>query len=216
MPAGEGGVRPWLNLASRPFRNQRLPNSLAALLWVVLLLATTQHARVLAELAPGGTSKAHRALAEAEQELARLRDQRAKLDLPEPGREERERWKALQELVDRRTLSWTRLLAVLEGVLPPDVRLTTIVPQPSGDGFEVSVSAVARDDEAALEFLKQLQAHPEIDDVLPDGMAEVANGTQLRATMSYRPAPGAAPASSSTPDPGEEEDQNEPDEEEGP
>jgi hypothetical protein len=103
MPAGEGGVRPWLNLASRPFRNQRLPSSLAALLWVGLLLATAQHARVLADLAPGGTSKAHRALTEAEQELGRLRTDRAKLELPEPSREERERWKTLQELIDRRT-----------------------------------------------------------------------------------------------------------------
>ncbi len=209
-------MTPPLNLASRPFRNQRLPTSLAALLWLGLLLATTQHVRVLAELAPGGTSKAHLALAETEQELARLRAERGQLELPEPSREERERWKTLQELVDRRTLSWSRLLGVLEGVLPPDVRLTNIAPEPSGDGFQISVSAVARNDDAALSFLRRLEAHPEIDDVLPDGMTEVANGTHLRATMRYRPAPGADSAAASTPDPGDDADDEETAEEEGP
>jgi hypothetical protein len=131
---------------------------------------------------------------ETERELTSLQKERRELELPEPTKEEVKRWSALEALIDRRTLSWTRLLSVLEGVVPPDVRLTTIMPRPTGDGFEIDVAAMARTDEAALSFLQQLEAHPEIDQVLPNGITEAPNGSELRCSLRYRPAPDAAPA----------------------
>ena len=79
-------MRPPLNLARQPFRNERLPTLLLGLGTLALLLATARHATVAWELLPGRARDVSRELASLEAEA-----QRAARGGGEPARARRRR-----------------------------------------------------------------------------------------------------------------------------
>ncbi len=185
-----------LNLAARPFRNQRLPNFLMLAAVAILVAASAKHALVAGQLLPGQPSEARRLVGELEAERARLRSERRGLTTPEPDQGSISRWALLKDLIDRRALSWTGLLSLLEEVLPPEVRLTAIAPEATGGEFGLDVSGAARSKEAALGFFALLEARPEFAEVYPTSLGEAEGGVAFQCSMRYRPNQ-APPASQS-------------------
>ncbi|HEY7513799.1 MAG TPA: PilN domain-containing protein [Vicinamibacteria bacterium] len=199
-------MRPALNLASRPFRNERLPAALLALAAVVLGLVTLRHAFVLKDLLPGRVSALDKEALDLEQELAQLRDEEARLQGPRPDPERLNQWKALRGLVDQRAFSWTTLLASLEEVLPQGVKLVSIAPLVKDGRVTLDVSAVARRFEDRHQMLRALDESPEFEDVFLRTAGESERGEEFTCTTRYlpgvaprpaaaEPAPEAAPSS---------------------
>jgi len=178
-----------INLASRPFRNERPLTLLAVIGALALVAVSVQHALVLRELLPGRTSVADREAETLGKKLATLRESLVRLEVPEPARELLAHWRLVEELVDRRTFSWTGLLSLLEEVLPRDVRLVSISPRTSARELRLELTAVARTQDVALGFFGQLEARPEFSQVYPRRLAEVDSGTELHVSMGYHPAP---------------------------
>jgi hypothetical protein len=203
---------PPLNLASRPFRNERLPALLLALGFTVAGAVTIKHAVAIRGLMPGRTSGLARQVTELEDERARLRSEAGLLRAPRPEPSAVAQWTMLKELVDRRTFSWSTLFAVLEDTLPKGVRLVSIIPVVSKGERTLELTAVARTNEDLLELIRVLEDRPEFDGVLPRNRAVGAQDEQnFRLTMRYVPPTGpvamaaanatASPAPSASPSP---------------
>jgi Tfp pilus assembly protein PilN len=190
-----------LNLATRPFRNERLPSLLIALGFVVLGVVTLKHALVARRLLPGQTSGLARQVQDLENERARLSTEAGRLRGPRPEPAAVARWAKLAELVDRRAFSWSRLFGVLEEALPAGARITTIQPKVERDRpVAIELQAVTRSNEDGLELLRLLEERPEFENVLPrvrTGEGELT----FRVGMDYRPELALLPAPSPSPSP---------------
>ncbi len=183
-------MRPALNLATRPFRNERLPTVLIGLAAAALLALTVRHAFVLKELLPGRVSALDHEAQGLEQELSRLRQEAARLRGPRPDPERVKQWMALRGLVDRRAFSWSTLLASLEDVLPIGVRLVSIAPQLKDGRVVLDINAVARHFEDRHLLLRALDKSPEFEEVFLRTAGETDRGEEF--TYSTRYLPGLA------------------------
>ena len=98
----------------------------------------------------------------------------------------------LQDVVARRQLSWTRMLADLERVVPWDVRLVSIFPA-TGKGGELALQldAIAVSREAWLSLLARLFADPQFSNPVPQVESSPASsgqqGYSVGLTVSYWP-----------------------------
>jgi Tfp pilus assembly protein PilN len=189
---------PALNLATRPFRNERLPALLLALGFTVAGAVTVKHAFAIRALMPGRTSGLAREVQQLEDELSRLRAQTASMRAPRPDPEAVAHWTLLKELVDQRTFAWSGLFAVLERSLPRGVRLVSIAPSVEKGQTLVDLSAIARSNEDGLELITALEAQPEFEEVLPRARTGESE-RNFRLTLKYRPAPAPAAAASPAP-----------------
>jgi len=166
-----------LNLSRRPFVNVRPVRRAAALLWVVgtLLLLTNvlvfwgylvSSREKRAELKAGEA-----AIATAREAIARRETEVARLDL---GRQNEEVG-YLNGKIDQRTFSWSQLFDRMAEVLPDDVRLGRLAPQGIADERDerrrrapkrptdrvlLTISGQAKSDEAVLDLVDNLFAHP--------------------------------------------------------
>jgi cell division protein FtsB len=187
-------VRP-LNLASQPFRNERLSGLLLAASAIVVLGLTAQHALILRELLPGQTSAARKELAALEAESTALRQEARAARTGRGAPTGQAEWTLIKDLVDRRAFSWTLLFAHLESVQPDGVRLLSIGPTVRKGEVLIDVSAIARTPEEAREFVRRLEGREEFDDVY---LREEAEAGEVRFTMKYKPT-GRLPPTPSPP-----------------
>lgn len=151
-------MRASTNLALRPFRNERMPWLMATLLIGVALAVTIAHGRFVSRLLLGDEARTVGVVREDEARIAEL-EQALALEPPlkvEPS--EIARLRAIKDLVDRRAFPWRRLLAELEATLSPDVRLTTIAPNPAKNrrGMLISLTGHARTKDAAFTLAETL------------------------------------------------------------
>lgn len=185
-----------LNLATRPFRNEALPNLAFGLAAALLVAVTAKHALVARALLPDKTSALHDEVKALDLEAARLRVEEGGLRGPAPGADLLARWSQIKDLVDQRTFSWTRLLARLEKVIPEGVRISTITPTVRRGEVRLDLIAQAQATDAGFELLKRLQGHPEFRGPVPvsvgDAAAEGGGVKEFKYAMSYEP--GAATA----------------------
>ena len=147
-------MRP-LNLASQPFRNERLPALLLGVAALGVLALTAEHALLLRQLLPGRTSGVRQEAAALEAESARLRAETRSQRSNRPDPAGMTEWALIKDLVDRRAFSWTLLFAHLESVLPDGVHLTSIGPSVRKGELLLDVLAVARTPEDAREFVRR-------------------------------------------------------------
>lgn len=184
-----------LNLATRPFRNEALPNLAFALAAALLVAVTAKHALVLRALLPDKTSALHDEVKALDTEAAHLRVEAAGLRGPGPSAAIVTRWSQIKDLVDQRTFSWTRLLARLEKVVPEGVRISAITPTVRRGEVRLELSAQAQSTDGGFELLKRLQGHPEFRGPVPVSVGESSVGgesiKEFRYTMAYEP--GEAP-----------------------
>jgi Tfp pilus assembly protein PilN len=176
-------VRP-LNLASQPFRNERLPVLALVAAGLAVLALTVQHALLLRELLPGRTSAARREVAALEAKSVILRSEARSPRVPRPESAKVTEWGLIKDLVDRRAFSWTLLFGQLESVLPDGVHLVSIAPNARKGELLLDVAAVTRSPEDAREFVRRLEGREEFDDVY---LREEGERGDVRFTMKYRP-----------------------------
>lgn len=198
-----------LNLAERPFRNERLAATLFAAASVLLVFGTVAHAVVIRNLLPARTSERHREVAALETELAKLRAEARTPRTETPPPATLAQWNLVKDLVDRRAFSWTGLFARLEQLIPEGVRLTSISPSVRKGQVELDVDAAVRSREAGWEFVRVLENGGDFYDVYPRS----ESGNEFRYGIRYRPQKGAAvtrPVPSPTPAEDEEAADEEP------
>lgn len=192
-----------LNLASRPFRNERLPRVLTWLLALTALGATAWHVSELMALSSAETQERRQEASRLESELARGRSEQDAAHGPEPGREQRQGWAAVKAIVDRRAFSWTRLMARLEHSLPREVKLTSIAPTTEAGEVTLEITAVARTVEDGLALVSAFESQPEFSDVRPQRLADEpeARAVSLQYQMRYDPlaVPTPSPALAASP-----------------
>lgn len=195
-----------LNLASRPFRNRRLPRLAAAALALAALLLTGLHALTLSRLLAASARQRQAEVAALEAELRELRAAQSRLAQPEVPRATVARWEAVREVVDRRAFSWTLLLSRLEAALPRDVRLVSLAPTTVAGRLVVEIAAQAATIEAGFALVARLEQCPEFADVRPSSIADGEQGqVEMRYRLRYLPEavpvadPSPSPASAASP-----------------
>lgn len=181
-----------VNLARRPFRNERLPTLALAAGCLVLAGATARHALLARDLLPGRAGDVESRVQALETEVAALRAESAELARLAAPPESIEEWAALEALVDLRAFSWTGLLASLERTIPPGVRLVSVAPAAGDGGMTLALSAVGRSSADALALLQALQASPDFEGAFLEGWTEGREGVDISSRVRY--APKAAPA----------------------
>jgi hypothetical protein len=182
-------MRP-LNLATQPFRNERLPAILLGVAALAVAALTVQHALILRNLLPAKTSGARQEAAALDAESTRLRSEARSLRSARVDPTGMAEWGLIKDLVDKRAFSWTLLCAHLEAVLPYGVRLVSIAPSLKKGEVAIEVAAEARRPEDAREFVRRLEGRQEFDDVY---LREEGESGEVRFTMKYRPSGRAIP-----------------------
>ena len=175
-----------LNLATRPFRNEALPNLLFVLGALLALGLSGEHVLRLRSVLGETSSVLDRQAAAAEQELVALRReaQAARVAAPEPAKVAE--WRAVKDLVDKRVFSWSLLLSRLQGVLPPGVRLLSITPSVTAGLIRLELAAVARSREEGFELARALEAEGNFKQVYPLTVQTSPRGEEFSYVMSYR------------------------------
>jgi len=157
-------VRIPINLSSEPFRRDR-PLLMASALCALLLCGLLG---VLTFLILGERDRAkesREAVNRLQQQLSAITAEQTKLDatLRQPANAEvLERSVLLNALVERKSISWTRIFSDLEGVMPYSVRLLQVRLPQINSRNEVTLDMVVAAQEPAqvLDFLRRLQASP--------------------------------------------------------
>ena len=178
-----------LNLARRPFRNERLPTLVLAAGCLALAAATVRHALLARDLAPGRTRDVASEVVAMEREIGTLRAESADLRQLAAPPEALKEWAAVKGLVDRRMFSWTRLFAALEQALPPGVKLDSVSPTEEEGQTELRLTAVGRSNEDALALMASLQSHEEFAKAFLRGWTEGREGFDIACTVRYVPKP---------------------------
>jgi len=191
-----------LNLASRPARNETLPTLAFVFALVALLGLTAKHVAVARSLMPDRISTRRQEVDALEAEADRIRRESASLRSPLPDKAVLARWAAIKELVDKRTFSWTRLLARLETVIPEGVRIVAIAPRVDKETVHLELTAEVQSSEAGLELLKRLQQRSAFREAMPVSERSNNEVNEYRYSMRYDPsAPDEAhPAAATSPE----------------
>ncbi len=176
-----------LNLARRPFRNERLPTLALAVGCAALAVVSVRHAVLARDLLPGRARDMEGRVASLEKEIATLRAESAELQRLAAPPEALKEWAAVKRLVDRRAFSWTGLFAALEEALPPGVRLVSVSPRDEEGGIELALVAVGRSDADALALLQELQAHGEFEQAFLERWSDGREGVDIACTVRYAP-----------------------------
>ena len=183
------------NLSTRPFYNQTVVR-LWLLAFGVLVVAATafnvtriiHYSRSDTELATEASRDEARA-AELRASAAQLR---ASVDLKQVDFASSEARQA-NELIDRRTFSWTELFNRFEATLPEEVRITSVRPKVEKRGFALTIVVVSRDVDQVNLFMESLERTGAFADLLVSEEHFNEQG-QLEASLTtvYLPAAGRA------------------------
>jgi type IV pilus assembly protein PilN len=158
-------IHPSLNLASEPFQRDRpVLVSLGTVAVLATVLLAYQVTSIFSER--GQAADTRRNIDRLNGQLQTIGSQQAKLNatlrLPDNA-EVLERSVFLNTLIDRKAISWTKIFADLEKVLPYNVRLVSVrLPEVDSDNAVLLDMFVgAKEVPAVLEFLKRLEASPQ-------------------------------------------------------
>ena len=187
------------NLSTRPFYNERAVQTwllIAALLVAVVtafnVTRVLQYSRNDTQLG-GEASRDETRAAELRQQAARLRATVDPKQLDFASTEARQ----ANDLIDRRTFSWTELFNRFETTLPDEVRITSVRPRlDKQNGIVLGITVVARGVDDVYAFIEKLQAtkafaalHPVEEHYNDVGLLE----SQLEATYAPSAKPQAQP-----------------------
>ncbi len=190
------------NLSTRPFYNERLVR-LAILALALLAGAFTIFNATRVILLTSTNSDVAQRIDQAERRATELRGDAARIR----GQIDRREMQAVataareaNQLIDRRTFSWTELFNRFEATLPPDARISDVRPKIERDGsMAVSVGVIARRVEDLDRFIENLEATRAFRNVLAREESTTEGGL-IRAVLEGQYAPAGAeeapPASS--------------------
>ena len=148
------------NLSTRPFYNERAVHLWLAVIAILVAAATIFNASRLLRYTTSNSQQAQAAERD-ERRAKELRDQasrlRASVDLQQIEFASTEARQA-NELIDRRTFSWTELFNHFETTLPDEVRIVSVRPRLDVErGFVILVTVVARGVDDVNTFMENLE-----------------------------------------------------------
>jgi type IV pilus assembly protein PilN len=158
-------IRIPVNLASDPFRRDRPILVASAAVGVILLLTLiVQIGAIFSARAQAAETRAM--LDKLDRQLTTLKADQAKLDgtLSKPENAEvLDRSQFLNSLIERKSISWTRIFADLEKVMPYQVRLVAVrLPQVDSQNQVLLDMVVGADSPGPVfELLKHLETSPQ-------------------------------------------------------
>jgi hypothetical protein len=181
-----------VNVATRPFYNERGVHLGLALAGVLLLAVTAINAAAWLSLSARESALTAQT-SEQEARARQLRDEALQLRAS-INRDELERVLAsareANALIDARTFSWTELFNYLEATLPEDVMLTGVRPLVQSGTVTLTLGVVGRDVEAIDAFMTQLEDTGAFRDVLSrDEAAREDGGYEATLVGAYLPTP---------------------------
>src|SRR5688572_15763521 len=143
------------NLSTRPFYNEKAVHAWLALAALIVVIATLfnvtrliQYSRTDTQLGAQASRDEARAL-DLRSEAARLR---TTVDAQQV-RAASEQARQANELIDRRTFSWTELFNRFEMTLPEEVRITAMRPAVDVNaGTLLTITVVAKDTDEVAQF----------------------------------------------------------------
>jgi len=181
-----------VNLASEPFRRDRpmliasgvCAAALVALLGVLIFLIVSERRQA---------RDAREAVARANAQLTAVVKEQTTVDAflrQGPNAEVLQRSRMLNELINRKSISWTKIFADLEGVMPYNVRLITVrLPQITSQNEVVLDMVVgAKEPGAAIAFFKRLEDSPRFGTLYLHNSLPPSNNEPLyryRVTVNY-------------------------------
>ena len=190
------------NLSTRPFYNERVVHLWLLAIAVIVLGATAFNISRIIKYSRSDTEL----VTEASRDEARAADLRAQAvrlrATVDPKEIESASLAARQanDLIDRRTFSWTQLLNTFETTLPDEVRITAVTPRVDRNvGTIIQINVIARTTDDVNQFIENLNATGAFTKVRP--IEERTNEAgQLEASLEagYAP-PASAPAEPSAP-----------------
>ena len=156
---------PWipLNLSSEPFKKDRLILVASALTAVLLIAAIVLQVVVI--------TRERRTARDNRRELARVEAQLQGLDRDYNERSTRlrqpqnaavvDRSAFLNQLLQRKGISWTRLFSDLEAVMPPNVKLVAVRPYLTVDNqIQLDLVVGSAAPEPVIQLLQKLESSP--------------------------------------------------------
>jgi hypothetical protein len=170
------------NLSTRPFYNERAVHFWLLVAAAIVVLVTGFNVSRVLRYSRSDTELATKASRD-ETRSAQLRQQaaglRATVDPKQVEFASSEARKA-NELIDRRTFSWTELLNRLEKTQPDDVRLVAVKPRVERDGrIVLAINVVSKSVGDVAEFMKSLEEtgafaalRPVVESVNDEGLIE--------------------------------------------
>lgn len=192
------------NLSTRPFYNERAVTLALLAVAVLVAAATVFNVTRIVQYSHSDTTLAL-AAAQNEARAGALRAEAAKLRAsvdPKQVEAASNEARLANELIDRRTFSWTELFNRFETTLPADARITAVRPKIDREGrIAVTVSVIARSVEDVNQFMEKLDQTGAFRDLRPSE-EHVDEQGQFQATVDALYMPGAAPAPPAAATPG--------------
>ena len=187
------------NLSTRPFYNERAVHLALALAALVVLAVTAFNARALVTLSARNTTLS----AGITRDETDARDLARQAEAIRQGTDRREidaisaAAREANDLISRRTFSWTEFFNLIEATLPPDVMLTSVRPDVHEGVVTVTMNVVGRRSEDIDAFMAALEKTGAFADLVPR-QEDLADDGMRHAVLSGRyvgpAAPPAAPA----------------------
>lgn len=217
-----------LNLSRKPYVNSRPVVRTALLLWIVGGLLLLGNVFLFWSYLSGSTEmraerdRLEESVVRQQKVVADLEARLSQLDLEQQN----EKVAFLNRKIGERTFSWSLLFQRLSEVLPDDVRLLQLQPaaiagddrpgarvtpsatlrgrRPMGtsDRVPLIIQAEAKNDEAQLQFLDRLFAHPAFGkdaDITREMLNEDNNRLRFDVRVTYIPAAGSQPGTEEAP-----------------
>jgi Tfp pilus assembly protein PilN len=182
------------NLSTRPFYNERIVRLFLLGLLVLVLAATAFNATRVLRYSRSDTQLSEQA-ARDESRAAELRASAVRLRATvDPKQIEFTSLEARRanDLIDRRTFSWTEIFNLLESALPDEIRITSFRSKIEREQIILSITIVARGAEDVSSFLDNLERTGVFSDVGGKLEERVNDQGQLVISLEtvYRPAVG--------------------------
>ncbi len=148
------------NLATRPFYNDHAVRTGLLLAGVLVAAATLFNVTRIVRYASSDSASAIQASTDTER-AAQARAEAAKLRGSIDARQVAlisTEARAANDLIDRRTFSWTALLNLFERTLPDDVRITSVRPDVTEDRtIKLTITVIARSVDDVNQFMENLE-----------------------------------------------------------
>jgi len=195
-----------VNLARRPSENLRR----AWVVWGGMLAVLSAVLFVLASgviVSAWNNRRIHRQESEVQHRMAPLRRREQVLDVQLQNPQVKAALahsQYLNQLIDRKAVSWTRLFERLETLMPADLQLISIRPQKQAGKAGVDMIVGGRTLQPAINFVSHLEAAPDFSSaqVLREGRNTNTTQpeTQVRVEIQADYQPDLDPASAASPD----------------
>lgn len=190
-----------VNLATRPFYNERAAHAAIAIFALIVLGLTAFNVYRIVSLSGRSTALSGQIRSD-EEAAARFRRQAVTVRSRINTRELQAVMAAAREanaLIDRRTFSWTEFFNLIERTLPENVMLTHVSPSIDEGRTTVEMTVIGRRAEDIDAFMEQLEATrafrsvlPRNEDVTEAGLQRVQLSAEYAAPQPAAPGGGGA------------------------